>query len=341
MVISLKASEKNVGYRGSKSVICKNIAVKEQRVYGSWRGMNLPHLRCTLTGFERNYQIKNLSNQIPLSLIRGFSSKHSESLIKNPSLEARSYPIDPWFITGFVDAEGSFMIRVRKNPKYKVGFLVEAYFSIALHKKDLKVLQDIQSYFGEGKIRNDAKDKVKFRVESLKDIVSVIIPHFEKYSLITQKLADYFLFRDVVNMMINKEHLTMNGLNKIISIKAVINLGLSPELQFYFPDIFPVLRSKVENKIIPNGDWVAGFTSGVRSGCFKVSLVKRPNRKIDQVYLVFQITQHSRDEQLMSSLITFFGCGIIEASSRDPAVNFAVYKFSDNYCASYKIIPFF
>lgn len=43
----------------------------------------------------------------------------------------------------------------------------------------------------------------------------------------------------------------------------------------------------------------------------------------------------------MSSLITFFGCGIIEASSRDPAVNFAVYKFSDNYCASYKIIPFF
>ena len=37
-VTSHKASEKNVGYRGSKSVICGRkfyIAVKEQRVYGS------------------------------------------------------------------------------------------------------------------------------------------------------------------------------------------------------------------------------------------------------------------------------------------------------------------
>ena len=73
-------------------------------------------------------------------------------------------------------------------------------------------------------------------------------------------------------------------------------------------------------------------------GCFKITLVKRPNRRIDQVYLVFQITQHSRDERLLESFIAFFGCGILEASSRDPIVNFSVYKFSDNY---EKIIPFF
>jgi len=146
------------------------------------------------------------------------------------------------------------MIRVRKNPKYRIGFVVEAYFSIALHKKDLKILQDIQSYFGVGKIRNDVNNNVKFRVESLKDIVNEIIPHFEKYSLITQKLADYLLFRDVVNMMINKEHLSKKGLNKIVSIKAVINHGLSPELQLYFPDIRPVFRPLVENKTIPHGE---------------------------------------------------------------------------------------
>ena len=34
-VTSQEASEKNVGYRGSKSVILNNIAVKEQRVDGS------------------------------------------------------------------------------------------------------------------------------------------------------------------------------------------------------------------------------------------------------------------------------------------------------------------
>jgi len=55
-----------MGNRGSKSVILKsnNIIVKEQRVYGSWCVNNLSHLRCTLMGFERNYQVKILSNQI-------------------------------------------------------------------------------------------------------------------------------------------------------------------------------------------------------------------------------------------------------------------------------------
>jgi len=362
MVTSLKASEKNVGNRGSKSVIYQGIAVKEQRVYGSWcGGINLPHLRCTLTGFERNYQIKILSNQTCLPLFREYSSKSCsaltqgmikatgeslESLIKNPAL----CPLNPWFVTGFTDGEGSFMIRVRKNAKYRTGFVVEVYFLMDLHKKDLNILQEIQAYFGGvGKIREDVNDKVKFRVESLKDIVKEIIPHFDKYPLITQKLADYLLFRDVVNMMVNKEHLTKEGLNKIVSTKAVINLGLPAELQLYFPDIIPTFRPLVENKAVPHGQWMAGFTSA--EGCFKITLVKRPSsswedpsrrsrkgRRIDQVYLVFQLTRHSRDEKLLESFITFFGCGILEASSRDPIVRFSVYNFTDNY---EKIISFF
>jgi hypothetical protein len=64
MVTSLKASERNVGNRGSKSVIGESITVKEQRVNGSWCGNNLLHLRCTLMGFERSYQVKIPSNQI-------------------------------------------------------------------------------------------------------------------------------------------------------------------------------------------------------------------------------------------------------------------------------------
>jgi len=52
-----------MGYRGSKSVGVSNAnTVKEQRVDGSW-GLNKniyisnnKSLRCTLSGFERNYQ---------------------------------------------------------------------------------------------------------------------------------------------------------------------------------------------------------------------------------------------------------------------------------------------
>lgn len=262
-VTSQKASEKNVGYRGSKSVISEGIAVKEQRVYGSWPGSISPSLRYTLTGSERNYQIKTPSNQICLALTRKFSSLSPTSSIKDSAVEVRSCAFHPWFLTGFVDGEGSFMIKVRRNPKYRTGFSVEAIFSITLHKKDLMILQEIQSYFGVGSIRNESKDMIMFRVESVKDIVNYIIPHFEKYPLITQKLADYLLFKDVVNMMIIKEHLTKEGLNKIVSIKAVINLGLPVELQLSFLDIVPVSRPLVQNKTVPDSQWIAGFTSAL------------------------------------------------------------------------------
>ena len=62
MVISQMIYESIMGYRGSKSVAL-NATVKEQRVDGS-RCVKTRHLRCTLMGFERNYQVKIPSKQI-------------------------------------------------------------------------------------------------------------------------------------------------------------------------------------------------------------------------------------------------------------------------------------
>jgi hypothetical protein len=85
MVISQKMIEREMDNRGSKSVASST--VKEQRVDGHWYGFNLPYLRCTLTGFERSYQIKILSNQIQ---IRSYTSladeEHSSSVDLNSSL---------------------------------------------------------------------------------------------------------------------------------------------------------------------------------------------------------------------------------------------------------------
>lgn len=69
-----------------------------------------------------------------------------------------------------------------------------------------------------------------------------MIKHFDKYPLITFKLADYLLFKEVVGMIQLKEHLTMDGLEKIVAIKASINRGLSDELKAAFPHVIPVKR---------------------------------------------------------------------------------------------------
>lgn len=84
-----------------------------------------------------------------------------------------------------------------------------------------------------------------FRVTSLKDIVNVIFPHFDKYPLITQKRADYLLYRKAVMLIADKKHLTETGLQEILDIRASINLGLSEELSIAFPKTVGIDRPLV------------------------------------------------------------------------------------------------
>lgn len=70
-----------------------------------------------------------------------------------------------------------------------------------------------------------------------------------KYPLLTSKQVDFELLKKVVDLMNQKEHLTIEGIQKIVSIKASMNLGLSEELLVAFPDVKPVLRpSTIEKK---------------------------------------------------------------------------------------------
>jgi len=86
-------------------------------------------------------------------------------------------------------------------------------------------------------------------VTSLADL-EIIMNHFDKYPLITQKWADYILFKQIFDLVKHKEHLTEQGLNKIISFKANLNKGLNDELKEAFEDIDPALRPVVLNQEI-------------------------------------------------------------------------------------------
>ena len=50
--------------------------------------------------------------------------------------------------------------------------------------------------------------------------------------------------------MKNKEHLTIEGLIKIVNIRTSMNRGLSEILHTNFPDVVPVAIPLVENKTI-------------------------------------------------------------------------------------------
>lgn len=120
--------------------------------------------------------------------------------------------------------------------------MITLSFSISLQKIDNILLVKIKNYFGVGEISTKhGKQTIKYSVQSIKDL-AIIINHFEKYPLKTQKRADFELFKQVVELIQAKEHLTEKGLLKIISIKASMNNGLSEELEVAFPNITLVQR---------------------------------------------------------------------------------------------------
>jgi hypothetical protein len=132
---------------------------------------------------------------------------------------------------------------------------------MGLHEKDRLLLESIRTYFGGvGNITKLGKDTIQYRVNSTKDL-KVIIDHFIKYPLITKKQADFELFKQIVEMLSRKEHLTREGLQQIVNLRASINDGLSDELKSAFPNTKQTSRPKVEFEGIPDPNWVSGFAS--------------------------------------------------------------------------------
>lgn len=247
---------------------------------------------------------------------------------------AKGGAISPLWLTGFIDGEGSFIVTVYKN-KNKVGWAIKPEFQISLHVRDKVLLEKIQNYFQIGNIFTNSKGRVSFRVQSPRDLEK-ICAHLDLYPLKTQKLSDYILFKKVLKIILNKEHLTISGLLKVVAIKASMNLGLSQSLQAAFQNIVPIPRPMpfIKNLTI-EPEWVAGFSSA--EGCFFINLFNSPGHKLKKgVQLEFSLTQHSRDVILMENLVEFFKCGNIQTYN-----DACYYRIGNLSGISENIVPLF
>lgn len=160
---------------------------------------------------------------------------------KQNSSFGRDKKIHPSFVTGFVDGEGCFTCSITENKKLKVGWTVKPCFKIGLHVKDKDILRDIQITLGVGKINEQGPQVLHLRIQSPKELESVI-NHLDKFPLLTKKRADFELLKRIYIKIKRKEHLTSEGLRKIVTLKAAMNLGLSEKLNLAFPDIVPAER---------------------------------------------------------------------------------------------------
>ncbi len=251
-------------------------------------------------------------------------------MIKNNKLH-------PWYITGLIDAEGSIGINLARDTTRKLGYIITVFLEIGLNIKEKMLLECVQATLGVGNIYYKSSDRTyRWKVSNINQLYSVIIPHLTIYPLLTQKRAYFQLFTKIIEIIKRKDHLFHNGLQEIVNLKASLNLGITDNLKAFFPNTTAAVRPKVRFEVIPNSNWLSGFAEG--EACFFVSIYKSVKSKQGlAVQLVFKITQHSRDIELLNGIADFFGCGRVEKRSTE-ACDFTVNSLKSIYA---KIIPFF
>jgi len=133
------------------------------------------------------------------------------------------------WISGFTDGEGSFVISVIKNSTTRFGKQIFPEFVITQGAKSLFALQAIKDFFNCGSIvlnkryDNHNEDIYRYCVRCILELKGIIIPFFEEFPLKTHKQNDFILFKRVVGMMSEKQHLQENGWNEILEIASQTN----------------------------------------------------------------------------------------------------------------------
>jgi LAGLIDADG endonuclease len=155
-----------------------------------------------------------------------YVTRNTPALIERQGANGVAVPLDPWFVTGLTEGEGCFCVSIAIREKLRAGLEVRPSFSLSLNQKDLKLLEDLQAFFGCGWIRESKGDRTfKYEVRSIRDLSVVILPHFERFPLRGYKATSCAGFSHVCRMVVQGDHLQRDGLREIVGIAYQINLG--------------------------------------------------------------------------------------------------------------------
>ena len=127
------------------------------------------------------------------------------------------------WIVGFVDGEGCFTVSFFKHPKSRLRLKWEVFpeFVITQGIKSEAALKRIKDFFDCGAIYlnkrhdNHHEHLLKYVVRNRADLLTKVIPFFEKNPLQSAKKKDFCIFARIIRMMSKKKHLEEKGLKRI------------------------------------------------------------------------------------------------------------------------------
>ena len=135
--------------------------------------------------------------------------------------------LDARWISGFVDGEGCFHVSINKSQKMSIGWQVLPEFRVVQHERDESVLQELQKFFDAGKVVTNHDTRKELRIRKLNDLKKIVL-FFKQNKLRTGKKKNLEIFGEILELMENKKHLTVDGLTKIANLCWLMNRKVKP-----------------------------------------------------------------------------------------------------------------
>ena len=129
-----------------------------------------------------------------------------------------------WYISGFVDGEGSFNVSLRRKSDYKVGWQPVLSFNVS--QRDKTILELMKKHFQCGIIKKRKDGLYSYDVTNPTDILEIIIPFFERFKFLSKrKNVNFLIFKKIVKIMADKKHLDNKGFSKLLDLRERLNQG--------------------------------------------------------------------------------------------------------------------
>ena len=152
----------------------------------------------------------------------------SENVSSADNQQERALLVDvrylSYYLAGFADGEGCFSVSIQRR-KTKLCWYVNPFFQVYQHKDNAYVLHVFKKILKCGYISEKGGNPAchVYCVDKLDDLITKIIPFFEKHKLIGEKYNNFLIFKEVIRRMQNKEHLTSSGFEEIVKLIFTMN----------------------------------------------------------------------------------------------------------------------
>ncbi len=135
--------------------------------------------------------------------------------------------IDPaigHYIAGFVDGEGSFMLKFRPRPDFSTGWKVSLTFNVS--QKDEVILALIKRHIGCGTMFQKGGGVWMYEVNNLHALRDHVVPFFRRFGFLSgKKKRDFATFRKMLEMFLEGDHKAPEGIRELLRLRRDMNDG--------------------------------------------------------------------------------------------------------------------